>query len=1060
MPYYPLPHSQSSAYAGVAPSDNNPSSHPASSSAGIRAVEEDYQPYDESWTGDDSFVNDGRPPSFSTGEGAGGAGLYLGGQGDETYDSDLGAALRETEPLRVRPQARSEPYTSYDPDLELHLDSPTPLYSPGMQGGRQRYDDYREDVKDPGEFEDSFEAGGGADEDEENEGEGSPVSFQGGFGAPPATAHLRRKNLTQRRVKLTEGNLVIPCAIPTRLLGFLPRKDSDEFTQTRYTAVTCGPEDFNKRQYTLRPSLYNRQTELFVVITMYNENEELFCRTLHGVMKNISQLCKRKKSSTWGQDGWKKVVVCIVADGRKAIHPRVLDCLAALGVYQPNVATNRIDDKPVQAHLYEHTTQMSIAPDLTFKGLEKGICPTQIMFCLKEKKYALSSFLLDLFGTTDAPSRPLPSSHNPVTCLRLALSTVPIVLVPALPPPRLPTLALLNRSAKKINSHRWALQAFCPQLEPNVIMLLDVGTKPAPSSLYYLWKAFDLNSNVGGACGEIVAMKGKYFQSLINPLVAAQNFEYKISNILDKPLESICGYISVLPGAFSAYRYIAVKNDDLGHGPLASYFKGEHLAGHDADLQTSNMYLAEDRILCWEIVAKRGDSWVLKYVKAAKGETDVPDSIAEFISQRRRWLNGSFFAGVYALTHTLQLFGTQHSRLRIFFLLLQAVYNLCNVVFAWIGLSSYWIFFMVLSSSLEDPSFKIPHIGVANVFMQYAYMGAVISCFVLSMGNRPKAAKWKYMTVMIVFSATTAYMFAAAGFCAYHAFKNAGDSVLMAQVVISLAATYGVYILSSLIALDPWHLVTSMAQYLLMAPIYINVLNIYAFANLHDFSWGTKEQNQTEIDLGITRKVGSNEVDMALPAEQADIDSVYDTSLHNLKTRPMIVPPVASLAQREEAVRDHYQSIRTNILLAWVLSNAILVATILEGDYASTFGKGGGNGRTQIYLVIILVFVAGMALVRFIGSTAFIIDMYVRIIGGWVQRRLFARRVSQGTGVRSKPALSSAGTEIKSEKLSQEDDDEDEGALQQQQQQAYEYQQAPASSAGGAAGTESWYLRG
>jgi cellulose synthase/poly-beta-1,6-N-acetylglucosamine synthase-like glycosyltransferase len=29
------------------------------------------------------------------------------------------------------------------------------------------------------------------------------------------------------------------------------------------------------------------------------------------------------------------------------------------------------------------------------------------------------------------------------------------------------------------------------------------------------------------------------------------------------------------------------------------------------------MYLAEDRILCWELVAKRGDAWVLKFVKAS-----------------------------------------------------------------------------------------------------------------------------------------------------------------------------------------------------------------------------------------------------------------------------------------------------------------------------------------------------------------------------------------------------------------------------------------------------------
>jgi chitin synthase len=36
------------------------------------------------------------------------------------------------------------------------------------------------------------------------------------------------------------------------------------------------------------------------------------------------------------------------------------------------------------------------------------------------------------------------------------------------------------------------------------------------------------------------------------------------------------------------------------------------------------MYLAEDRILCWELVAKRNEKWVLEYVKSATGETDVP----------------------------------------------------------------------------------------------------------------------------------------------------------------------------------------------------------------------------------------------------------------------------------------------------------------------------------------------------------------------------------------------------------------------------------------------------
>jgi cellulose synthase/poly-beta-1,6-N-acetylglucosamine synthase-like glycosyltransferase len=67
-----------------------------------------------------------------------------------------------------------------------------------------------------------------------------------------------------------------------------------------------------------------------------------------------------------------------------------------------------------------------------------------------------------------------------------------------------------------------------------------------------------------------------------------------MSNILDKPLsitliffisekankidrESVFGYITVLPGAFSAYRYIALQNDVKGEGPLQKYFLGETL---------------------------------------------------------------------------------------------------------------------------------------------------------------------------------------------------------------------------------------------------------------------------------------------------------------------------------------------------------------------------------------------------------------------------------------------------------------------------------------------------
>jgi hypothetical protein len=55
-----------------------------------------------------------------------------------------------------------------------------------------------------------------------------------------------------------------------------------------------------------------------------------------------------------------------------------------------------------------------------------------------------------------------------------------------------------------------------------------------PTLIYHPCKAFDINSNVGWACRKIVTLKGEYSVNLLNPLVASQNIEYKMSNVLDK----------------------------------------------------------------------------------------------------------------------------------------------------------------------------------------------------------------------------------------------------------------------------------------------------------------------------------------------------------------------------------------------------------------------------------------------------------------------------------------------------------------------------------------------
>lgn len=69
---------------------------------------------------------------------------------------------------------------------------------------------------------------------------------------------------------------------------------------------------------------------------------------------------------------------------------------------------------------------------------------------------------------------------------------------------------------------------------------------------------------------------------------------------------------------------------------------------------------------------------------------------------RRRWLNGSFFAAVYAIAHCLQINRTEHSMGRKAALYIETAYNALNLAFSWVSVANYLIFFTILVSSLED----------------------------------------------------------------------------------------------------------------------------------------------------------------------------------------------------------------------------------------------------------------------------------------------------------------------------------------------------------------------
>lgn len=59
---------------------------------------------------------------------------------------------------------------------------------------------------------------------------------------------------------------------------------------------------------------------------------------------------------------------------------------------------------------------------------------------------------------------------------------------------------------------------------------------------------------------------------------------------------------------------------------------------------------------------------------------------------------------------------------------------------------------------MEDKSFNLRGINIVNVILNYFYLGLLIMCFILSLGNRPQGSKWGYTMAIVGFAIVTVYM--------------------------------------------------------------------------------------------------------------------------------------------------------------------------------------------------------------------------------------------------------------------------------------------------------------
>eukprot|EP00475_Leptophrys_vorax_P012055 TRINITY_DN1849_c0_g1_i16.p1 TRINITY_DN1849_c0_g1~~TRINITY_DN1849_c0_g1_i16.p1 ORF type:complete len:677 (-),score=134.14 TRINITY_DN1849_c0_g1_i16:57-2087(-) len=465
--------------------------------------------------------------------------------------------------------------------------------------------------------------------------------------------------------------------------------------------------------------------------------------------------------------------------------------------------------------------------------------------------------------------------------------------------------ALKEKNGGKLDSHWWFFSGFCPFFKPDYCILIDVGTIPDSDAFYHMQRCMNREKNVAGVAGEIAPLNS--FN--ISPIVAAQVFEYKISNIMDKTMESVFGYISVLPGAFSAYRYSAVIGE-----PSKKYFHRMKTELKNKAPFEENMYSTEDRVLSYEIVSRKDCNYTLRYVREAKARTDVPTDVVEFIRQRKRWLNGALFAQFFALLNWNKLLTqSSHSNARKLLFSLEFLYHCVSIGLQWFSVANLYIIFDLLVRDMVANSVMI---GILSMLFGF-FVGLQL---LLGLGNKPHRVRQLYHASIFVFGC---FNYAVCGMLIHQLFTAQGKNLL---IIGSVVISFGCILLVAFLYGALFEVLASLPQFIFYAGMYNIVFVIYSICNIHDISWGTKNLSDSQLKAN-----GASE---------------------------------AQEVQIREEVETRFEVFRTSFLLLWVLTNLALAQAMTDSDIL--------RAKIHTYLSVVFGIVAFTVAMRTIGSVIFL----------------------------------------------------------------------------------------
>jgi len=542
------------------------------------------------------------------------------------------------------------------------------------------------------------------------------------------------------------------------------------------------------------------------VVTMYAETPELLERTLKGIAHGVDQLVASGILRSWDE-----ACICIVADGLAKLPSETASWFEEVGIYSPvlmraaaELQGNDQDAPKVALHCFEGIMQFS------------GLCPSQTILLIKQEnagkldsqRWAFNGIVERLF-----PNMPVEIRERAEARRDIQIGT--------------------QHAESKCCHKRRRLAPCADEIRAldRFLVTVDAGTEPKPGSIVNLLSPMRYDLRIAGTCGHMVP--DRIGCSSLNPIVMSQVFEYEVGHILDKSMETMLGFISVLPGAFSAYRYDAIRREQWVNrtyqpvGPLVEYFRP--LTEAQESPAVLNMGLAEDRILCFHLIAMPQQNHLLHYSKDAKAVTDVPDTLESLLQQRRRWNNGAFFAQLHALVHFRYIFTrTNHSWFSQVIFLFQAIIIMVQLLLTWFSIGLFYITTIFGCQSFTQDDLGEKFAEKIEVVLIVCVLAQLLAYY----DRRMPGIKWLHYIIAFAY---TACLGCSVGL--FIASQEMDGSLLQ---LAALLMPFAIIILFSALHGKLLTVTVVLPAYFLLLPVYIVLGHLYGFCHLHDVSWGTK----------------------------------------------------------------------------------------------------------------------------------------------------------------------------------------------------------------------------